>query len=92
LDLKEILDRIDDLEAEIKRLIELPERLAELRGEVKSLRALVINRADSIQSGVDKAANIKTAIQFAAVVLVPILVALIGGYFVLRAGIPSASR
>ena len=39
-----------------------------------------------VNSTVEKASSIKTAIQFASVVIVPILVAVIGGYFALKSG------
>lgn len=74
-------------EAEIEQeLEELKTQLAELRGEVKTLTNIFINRSAELKNGIDKTNSIKTVIQFVAVVIVPLLVTLIGGYFALKTG------
>lgn len=78
---------VEELQEEHDRLRQLPDAVARLEGAVQTLSSMVTNRFDGIQAPVEKAASVKTAIQFAAVVLVPILVALIGGYVALKAGV-----
>lgn len=80
--------RIEELEEETEALSRVPEAVAELKGAVLTLSGLV-NRVSNGADRIEKANSVKTAIQFAAIVIVPILVALLGGYFVIRAGAPS---
>jgi hypothetical protein len=68
---------------------ELRGKLAVIEAQIINLTTLVSTRFDGIDVGVERASGIKTAITFASVVIVPILVALLGGYFLLRAGLPS---
>jgi uncharacterized small protein (DUF1192 family) len=82
----ELRERVGLLEAEGDRLAKLPDAVAELKGAVQTLSSLVITRFDGIQGPVEKAASLKTAVQFTAIVLVPIIVAIIGGYVALRGG------
>lgn len=84
-------ERIEDLEDEREAIKELPQAVAELHGAVGVLQSLVTSRFDGIEPKVDKAASLRTALQFAAVVIVPVLVALIGGYFALKAGLASSA-
>lgn len=60
--------------------------IGEFRGELKIIREL----CTSIDGKADKATSFKNAIQFAAVVIVPVLVALIGAYALLKAQAPQA--
>ena len=63
----------------------IEERLGELRGRLGALEAQVahlVERADVPAS--DPHGGLKTAVTFVAAVIVPILVALLGGYFALR--------
>lgn len=78
--------RVEALEEVHDRLQKLPDAVAELTGTVKTLTTMVTSRFDHVDQGVDRASGIKTAITFASVVIVPILIALIGGYFALRSG------
>ena len=57
-----------------------------LRGQINTLTALTRAGFTNVDGGLERAAGIRTAITFASVVIVPILVALIGGYFVIKAG------
>lgn len=91
----ELQEEIHDLRTRVSRLEEvrdqvmkLPEAVSELRGALDVLTDLVTSRFDGMAPAVEKAAGIRTAIQFSAAVLVPILVALIGGYVLLKAGVP----
>ena len=61
-----------------RELAGLNREVAELRGEVKTLASLVTQRFDGVDGALEKASSFKNAVQFAAVVIVPILVALIG--------------
>jgi hypothetical protein len=83
-ELFQLIRRIEILEQDVDKLEELPTQVSSLAGEVKTLTRLVTARFDNIQGPIEKAAGIKTAVQYAAVVIVPILVAIIGGYFVLK--------
>lgn len=87
----EIQDEVHDLRTRVSRLEEhsaqvmrLPEAVAELRGALETLTDLVTSRFDGIAPGVEKASSVRTAVQFAGAVLVPIIVALIGGYVLIK--------
>lgn len=82
----DLATRVERLEENADRLSKVPDAVAELKGAVQTLSSLVVTRFDGLQPSVEKAASLKTAVQFAAIVLVPILVALIGGYVALKAG------
>jgi ribosomal protein L29 len=95
----ELQDEIHDLRTRVCRLEEardqvmkLPEAVSELRGALEVLTDLVTGRFDSLVPAVEKASSLKTAIQFAGVVLVPILVALIGGYVLLKTGATGGAK
>lgn len=79
--LDDLLDRIQDLENEREAIKELPGAMAELKGMVEVLQALVLVQSQKVS----KATSMSTAVQFAAVVIVPLIVVLLGGYFTLRA-------
>lgn len=83
----ELREKVEDLENEREALQRLPTAVAELAGAVRVLQGLVTSRFDNVDQTIQKAGSVKTAIQFASVVIVPVLVALIGGYFVLKAGV-----
>lgn len=85
--LQELCNRMEMLEDEHDAIAKLPNEVAELSGKVDTLQTMLLARMDGVSTSVDKATSVKTAIQFAAVVVVPVLVALIGGYFALRAGL-----
>jgi hypothetical protein len=85
-EVKELRRRVEELEEDRDKLLNLPEALAEVKGMVVTLQGLITSGFDGIKPGIEKASSVKTAITFASVVLVPIIVALIGGYFVLQAG------
>lgn len=87
----ELQDEIHDLRTRVQRLedhaaqvLKLPEAVAELRGALMELSKLVTLRFDGIEPGVEKASSVRTAIQFAGAVLVPIIVSLIGGYVLIK--------
>jgi uncharacterized protein YoxC len=86
-EVRDLRERIEDLENEREAIKRLPTAVAELKGAVHVLQDLVVEEFGAVRKGVDNATGMKTAIQFAAVVLVPVIVALIGGYFVLRVGL-----
>jgi hypothetical protein len=86
-EIRELKERVEDLENEREAIKQLPHAVAELHGAVDTLRDIVIGKLDTIGGSVERVSSIKTAIQFAALVIVPILVALIGGYFALKAGV-----
>lgn len=79
--LKELLDRVEDLEDERLAIKELPDAVAHLAGQVEVLQALVLAQSQKVND----ATGLKTALQFAAVIIVPLIVVLVGGYFTLRA-------
>lgn len=78
--IQELLERIEDLENEREAIKELPEAVAQLRGSVETLQTLVVAQSQKVT----KATSWSTALQFAAVVIVPLMIALIGGYFALK--------
>lgn len=81
-------EHVEDQDAELERLRGLPEAIAELKGVISNLQQLVLTRFDTVDKGVERASSLKTAVQFAAVIVVPVVIAIIGGYFALRAGAP----
>lgn len=84
--IKELKRRMKALEDEMLDLAGLPGAVERLEGVVDTLKEVVLKRLDGVHEGVEKAASLRSAITFASVVIVPILVALIGGYFVLKTG------
>lgn len=91
----EIQDEVHDLRTRVQRLedhaaqvLKLPEAVAELGGALEVLTKLVTSRFDGIEPGVEKASSVRTMISFAASVLVPIVVALIGGYVLVKTAGP----
>lgn len=80
-DLKEIMGRLDDLENERVAIKSLPDAVARLAGQVEVLIDLVTGG----NAKLEKATSFKSAIAFASVVIIPVLVAIIGGYFALKA-------
>lgn len=87
-EVRSLAERIADLEEDRDRLKGMPEAVAEIKGMVTALSGMVQSGFKSVGEGVDKAAGVKTAITFAAVVIVPILVAIIGGYFAFKSAQP----
>lgn len=83
----DLRERVERIEANSDRLSKLPDAVAELSGAVKLLTDIVTGGFDKVDQEVQDATGIKTAIQFASVVIVPIILALIGGYFALRTGV-----
>lgn len=91
-------ERINDICEDFKGLRhdlkDLREDVHETSGKTDACLTMITNTArnvnaieqgqQGIKDGVDRASSVKTAIQFASIVLVPILVALIGGYFALK--------
>lgn len=90
-EISDLRERVEDLEDEADTLKRLPEALAELRGMVKALKDVVV-KIDGGADRIERANSLKTAVQFAAVVIVPILVALIGGYFLVKSQGVSSGR
>ncbi|HEX7088680.1 MAG TPA: hypothetical protein VF192_00995 [Longimicrobiales bacterium] len=87
-----LLERVDDLENERAALSRLPQTVWELKGMVATLTGIVNARVDTTVTNPadpppEQARTVDTLIKFASLVLVPILVALIGGYFALKAGL-----
>lgn len=87
-------DRIEDLEDLAVVTNHLIERVGEIKGkldlvadQVTAHLTRVEKAVNGVGTNVDKANSLKTALQFAAVIVVPVLVALIGGYFALKAGL-----
>lgn len=84
--------KIRDLEDIAEVTDRLIERVGELSGKVDLLTTQLTTHllnlktaVDQQSSSTDKLASWKTALQFAAAVVVPLLIALIGGYFALKA-------
>lgn len=74
-----------ELTREVK---ELRDEVATLVGKVATLERVVLAKLDGVHTAVDQAAGIKQAMTYAAIVIVPILVAIIGGYFAIKAASP----
>lgn len=77
----DIENRVEDLENTQEAIGSLPSEVAALKGMVEVLQTLVLAQSQKVS----EATGWKTAVQFAAAVIVPLLVSLIGGYFVLKA-------
>lgn len=86
-EIHELKERVESLEEDREEIKQIPLAISELKGQVNTLHSLLVVKLEGVQSGVEKATSVRTAIQFASVVLVPILVAILGGYFALRAGV-----
>jgi hypothetical protein len=82
--LRDRLERIEDLSDKVSTV---STSVAELSGTVKTLSQIVTGRFDGLDKGIEAATGVKTAITFASVVIVPIIIALIGGYFALKTGV-----
>lgn len=94
--LAHIEERVEDVENELLALKALPTNVAELRGEFNGLVGrvnLLITRMDqrfdSVEGKADRATSLKAFAAYVGAVLVPILVALLGGYFALKANVGS---
>jgi SNF family Na+-dependent transporter len=108
-EIREIRDRLEDVENWVEALRLLPERMSEVKGQtsrelgeltgklealsaqINAMMTTMNTRFNGVDKGVEKVASFKTAVTFASVVLVPIVVALIGGYIALHAqpvGVP----
>lgn len=82
----ELARRVRHLEEQLMDMAGLPDAVARVEGALETLTRLVGEKLTTVQQAAEKATSVKSAIMFVSVVLVPILVALIGGYFVLKAG------
>jgi hypothetical protein len=82
---EQLSERLGDVENEMLALKDLPAAVARNTGSIQTLISLVQAGFDGIGKPLERPTDAKSAIQFAAVVIVPVLVALIGGYFVLQA-------
>lgn len=89
-DLKEAWGRIEGTELDVESLHVLVTGLIEAVGRVDEKLDFVKELCVGIDGKADKATSFKNAVQFAAVVIVPVLVALIGAYALLRAQAPQA--
>lgn len=94
--LREDVEHLSDTIGDIRDIAEVTDRLIERVGELSgkvdvlttqltthllNLKSAVDNQSDTT----DRLASWKTAAQFASAVVVPLLIALIGGYFALKA-------
>lgn len=89
-DLKEAWGRIESTELDIEAMHVLVTGLIDSVARVDEKLDLVKELCVGIDGKADKATSFKNAIQFAAVVIVPVLVALIGAYALLKSQAPAA--
>lgn len=96
-DLRSVQEELEDVQNELEGLKRLPMALAKLTGLVERIEKQVdrlmdnmLTRFDGLDGKVDKWSSMKTLAGYIAAILVPILVALIGGYFALKAGLRQA--
>lgn len=84
--LSEIAGDLHRLRADVDELRGVREDVADVKRSVATLSALVLSRLDGIEQGVERPTrlDLKTIVQFASLVLVPICVALIGAYVALK--------
>lgn len=82
----ELRERVERIEENADRLDKLPDAVAKLAGTVEVLTEIITGRFDKVDEHVQEATGVKTAITFASVVIVPIILALIGGYIALKTG------
>lgn len=88
---EELAERVEDLENEREAIKRLPTAVAELHGTVNTLKELVLKKLDGISETVTPG-RWDTLLKFAQFVIVPILVALITGWFLYKSQIPSESK
>lgn len=86
VEVHDLRERVEKLEDGADKLADLPDAVSELNGSVKVLNQMVLGRFDHVDESVQQATGLRTAITFASVVIVPIVIALIGGYFALKTG------
>lgn len=98
-DLKKRVDRLcESVERVNKEFDELKDDVSENSGKIDVMLHMMTSLTSNVKDlqsdvgkvgdGVDRASSVKTAITFASVVLVPIIVAVIGGYFALKGAAP----
>lgn len=89
--LRTLREELEDLQGDVTELKPLVGQVNRLEGELAVVLALTrqhLPGIDKIDTKVDRLQSVKTAIQFAAVVIVPILVALIGALVLLNHSTP----
>lgn len=87
-EIKELSDRIEDLENERDAIKRLPDAVARLQGAVDVLQGMISKGFEHTEEKIEGTTSFKNALQFASVILVPLLVALIGLYAVTHGGHP----
>jgi hypothetical protein len=98
--LNELSNRIDDLENERDSIKAIPMAVGELKGiveatrdQVNTLMRSMTGRFDNVDSGIERATpGWEWWLKFCIGVIVPLLLAIISGYFLLRAGVQSNGK
>lgn len=92
---KELCERVEDLENERDAIKELPTAVAMLAGKVDTLRDIVLQGFDprkktieTSEGDIEKASSWDVAFKVAVSFILPILLAIISGYFLLKSQIP----
>lgn len=87
-EIRDLKERVMDLENEREAIKNLPGAVAELHGAVETLKSLVIGKLDGITDRVTPG-RWDTLLKFSQFVIVPVIVAAITGYFLYKASIPN---
>lgn len=82
-----LLARMEALEKAQRESGSVREMVAEIKGQMTALQGIVEARFDQVDTGVSKASSWDTALKFAGVVVIPVLLTLIGGYIALKSGV-----
>lgn len=91
-EVEELASKVALMESEQERLKGIPDALSKLVGTVETLNGIVLARwglkgvpPEQRESVAQRASTADTLVKFSQFVLLPIVLALIGGYFALKA-------
>lgn len=91
-DIDELNERVEDAENRLKLLDGengLLQKMVETRAEVRVILEMVQMYLPNINQKANKATSFWTIVAALSAIIVPITVALIGGYFLLRSNLPT---
>jgi uncharacterized protein YoxC len=89
----DLADKVEKLEGQQDRLSKLPDAVSRLEGAVSTLTRVVNMRFDNVDKGVKEAKpGWDFWLKFIIGAVVPVAIAIISGYFLLKAGLAGAGH